>query len=153
MGKLIYKKMSLFGAPKGSVLVHACNSKGVWGSGIAKDMKTRFPKAFENYNNECLLYPMIAEFDFTMENEYKIASIITSKSYGNDVDSKDEILVNTSIALNELCRYLDDNDDNDLIYSNKFNSGLFKVPWEETEKILKILVDRYHLIWTICELG
>jgi hypothetical protein len=31
-----YHKMSLFDVPTGSVLVHAVNNQGVWGSGIAK---------------------------------------------------------------------------------------------------------------------
>lgn len=150
---IIYKKMSLFDAPKGSILVHAANSKGVWGSGIAKEFKIRFPKAFENYNKKCTNYPMIGEFDFHIDpdSNYAIGSLVTSKSYGSNVDSEEEILINTTIALNEFCQYMDDNAYNDIIYSNKFNSGLFKVPWEKTETILKILTNRYNITWVICD--
>lgn len=149
---LIYKKMNLFDAPVGSILVHACNAKGVWGSGIAKDMKQNYPYAYYCYEAECQKYPMIAEFDYTRDQDKIIVSLITSQDYGRNVDSPQEILVNTTIALNELGRYLEDNDEQDKIYSNKFNSGLFKVPWEETEKILKVIVDRYNLNWVVCEI-
>lgn len=147
---LTYKKMNLFDAPKDVVLCHAGNSKGIWGSGIAAEFKKRFPLAYKNYNEQCIVYPMIAEFDFTIENNYKIATLITSKDYGYKKDSIEEILINTTIALNELCRYLQDNDDS-IVYSNKFNSGLFNVPWEKTEAILKVFIKRYHLNWVICD--
>lgn len=148
---LIYKKMSLFDAPVGSTLVHASNANGVWGSGIAKDMKDRFPGAFHSYKECCEQERMLSKFDMVTEGGYNIASIVTSDSYGTKVDSPEEILVSTTIALNDLCDYLSDTDRN-VVYSNKFNSGLFKVPWERTESILKVLVDRYNINWIVCEL-
>lgn len=149
---LIYKKMDLFDAPKGSILVHAVNAQGVWGSGIAKEFKEKFPKAFLSYEKESKNYGMMAEFDFCVDNEQAIGSLFTSKNYGLRVDSPDEILVNTTLVLNGFTQYLDDNAYEDIsIYSNKFNSGLFNVPWEKTEAILKVFVKRYNLNWTVCE--
>jgi ADP-ribose 1''-phosphate phosphatase len=145
---LITKKMDLFEAPKGSILVHACNAQGVWGSGIAKEMKARFPIAFQHYNFQCEMYKMLGDIDVTTDKDYVIASIITSDNYASKVDSPDEILVSTTIALNELCKKLTPEAQ---IYSNKFNSGLFKVPWDQTEKILTVFVNRYNLNWTVCE--
>lgn len=149
---IVYKKMSLFDAPPGSTLVHACNANAVWGAGIAKEMKERFPYAYHRYEEECKTYPMIGEFTLDMDNSYWIASLITSDSYGSKVDNPEEILVHTTIALNEFCRSMDDNDKS-IVYSNKFNSGLFKVPWERTEAILKVLVKRYNIDWIVCEQG
>jgi ADP-ribose 1''-phosphate phosphatase len=148
---LVYKKMDLFDAPKGSVLVHAGNAQGVWGSGIAAEFHKRFPKAFESYNNECFKNSMIGDYDCTEENDYIVATIITSENYGGKVDNPEEILVNTTLALDSLCRILNVDDLNGRIYSNKFNSGLFNVPWEKTEAILKVFVKRYDLNWTVCE--
>lgn len=149
---LIYKKMDLFDAPIGSILVHAVNAQGVWGSGIAADFKKRFPKAFDSYIKECKDYSMNAEYDLCIENGYNIVSLFTSKNYASKVDSPDEILVNTTLALNSFTQHLDDNAWEEIhIYSNKFNSGLFKVPWVETEKILKVFINRYNLNWTVCD--
>lgn len=146
---LITKKMSLFDAELGSILVHACNAQGVWGSGIAKEMKERFPIAFRHYNAMCSMYQMVGDIDITFDNNYGVASIVTSENYGSKVDSPEDILVNTTICLNELCKKLDKSA---IIYSNKFNSGLFNVPWENTEAILKVFINKYDLNWTVCEL-
>jgi O-acetyl-ADP-ribose deacetylase (regulator of RNase III) len=35
-------------APEG-VFVHGCNAQGVMGSGVAKEVKAKYPKAFESY--------------------------------------------------------------------------------------------------------
>lgn len=148
MGKLIYKKMSLFDAPKGSVLVHACNAQGVWGNGIAKYMKQRFPHAFKHYTELCRDCEIEGGFDIKYDNEYYVASIITSKDFGPNVSSPELILLNTTTSLYNLCLELNNDD---IIYSNKFNSGLFKVPWEDTEKIIKVFVDRYNLNWIVCD--
>lgn len=153
MGKIIYKKMSLFDAPKGSALVHACNAQGVWGSGIAAEFKKLFPSSYKSYKEYCKNYTLAGGFDIAEENNYIILSLITSKNYGNKIDSSDEILVNTTLALNDLGDYLERcgyNHERE-VYSNKFNSGLFNVPWEKTEVILKVFVKKYNLNWTVCD--
>ena len=146
---LINKKMSLFDAEPGSCLVHACNAQGVWGSGIAKEMKERFPLAFGRYKVQCDTYLMTGSYDSTFDKTHNILSLVTSTNYGEKVDSPEEILVNTTIALYEALKYINRDAP---IYSNKFNSGLFKVPWERTEEIIKVFVKQYNLNWTICEL-
>lgn len=35
------------------IIVHGCNSLGIMGSGFAKEVKERFPKAFEEYEYYC----------------------------------------------------------------------------------------------------
>lgn len=152
MGSIIIKKMDLFDAPKGSVLVHACNAQGVWGSGIAKTFREKFPEAFEKYHNYCKTIGGIGTGPVISENGYHIGCLITSSGYAGTLDEKDVILVNTVLALNQLCAnehwaHFSKRE----IFSNKFNSGLFRVPWRETERILKVLVDRYDLTWTVCD--
>jgi ADP-ribose 1''-phosphate phosphatase len=149
MGILTTVKMSLFDAPEGSILIHAANSQGVWGSGIAKEMKERFPLAFRRYNAQCSTYLMTGQYDLTFDKTHHIASIVTSNNYGEKVDSPEEILVNTTIAIYELLKYADKKLP---IYSNKFNSGLFRVPWFKTEEIIKVFVKQYDLNWVVCEL-
>lgn len=138
-----YKKGSLFDAPKETILVHACNSKGVWGSGIAAEFKKRYPAEFLRYERLCKYGENILGTGPIYSN---VGCLITSSGFGNSLDTKDEILVHTTLALNNLCER-----GPGPIASNKFNSGLFKVPWEETEKILNVFVKKYNLDWTVYE--
>lgn len=147
-----YKKMSLFDAPEGSTLVHACNAQGVWGSGIAKEFKDRYPRSYAEYLKFC-------ENHFTQagdtlihnqENKRHVVSMITSWDYGKNRSYPAVILVNTVLALEDFVNCLSF-DVKQPIYSNKFNSGAFKVPWTDTETILQVFVERYRLDWTVCE--
>lgn len=141
-----YKKGSLFTADEDRVLVHACNSLGVWGKGIAAEFKIRYPIVYEEYRGYCVdaEYPIIGTC--YVDSYGEVASLITSHNFGKNIDSKEEILVNTTLALDVLCQgYFKK------FASNKFNSGLFRVPWEETEKILKVFVKRYDLDWEVYE--
>ena len=45
-----YKRMSLFDAPTESAIFHSCNALGIWGAGIAKEFKERFPNTYKQYN-------------------------------------------------------------------------------------------------------
>lgn len=153
MGKIIYKKISLFDAPKDSLLVHSCNGQGVWASGIAKEFKEKFPKSFEAYNHYCIWNKVdVGPNEGTAmicpeENRYRIGCLITSENFGAKVDSPEIILDNTYNALLDL---FDLNRRKLLIYSNKFNSGLFKVPWEKTEEILNQFIESLDYDWIVC---
>ena len=46
---LTVKEMNLFDAPWDALLIHACNTQGVWGSGIAAQLKKAYPDAFMQY--------------------------------------------------------------------------------------------------------
>lgn len=146
--------MDLFDAPKGSILVHACNAQGVWGSGIASEFKKRFPQSFEIYKDHCRYHdePMMFPALITPEeNEYRIGCLLTSNNYSSRVDEPWKILQNTNRALDLLNERWHELLTDIPIYSNKFNSGLFKVPWKDTEKVLKEFIEKNNLIWTVCD--
>jgi ADP-ribose 1''-phosphate phosphatase len=158
---IIYKKGSLFDAPKGSILVHSVSTKGVWGSGIAKEFKRKFPKSFKNYQNALVScdYANISRigkgFILPWEKDYYIACLVTSNGYGKFKDSKELILRYTYSALSEFLNYKREEENLDRpIHSNKFNSGLFGVPWKETEKILLEVMKEtgYNKTWTVWSL-
>jgi ADP-ribose 1''-phosphate phosphatase len=102
-------------APTGAVLVHACNTQGVWGSGIAAVFKARFPKAYEIYHATCeehgdsllgqalLIDP---QEDDTKANGggkgYAIVCLFTSRKFRKNKDSKDLILQSTKTAVVQL---------------------------------------------------
>lgn len=159
------KKMSLFDAPEDSIIIHACNSQGVWGSGIAKAFKERYPFSFSEYadvtrcfNNErgtaCGTGFMSSAH---VDEAHWVGWITTSHNYGPLKDSPELIKINTTLALHDLCKYIyrahpkDSNETID-VYSNKFNSGLFNVPWEDSELILQtVLRDFKRINWIVCD--
>lgn len=148
-----YLNQDLFDVPEGSILVHAVNAQGVWGSGIAAEFKKRFPYAFEQYNKYCQHFNktgngIIIKGSFTDWNEpvTNVGCLFTSNKYGKDKDDKETIKVQTATALKEIIKY------GNVFYSNKFNSGLFGVPWEETEFILKtVLKQAPGTTWYVCD--
>lgn len=162
---IAYKNMSLFEVEKETIIVHACNSQGVWGSGIAKVFKEKYPHSFVDYNKFCLLANEErgtacgrASLSTYHESEpHWVGWIVTSHHYGHFKDSPDLIKIHTTLALHELCKkiYLaHPKEDNPVIevHSNKFNSGLFGVPWEDSELILKtVLKDFKRINWTVCD--
>ena len=143
---LVYKKGNLFEmAPNHAMIAHACNAKGVWGSGIAVEFKRLYPEAFLEYNKWCKSRVEVGKTLVAQAKKHEIVCMITSEDYGPNKDSKDVILVNTVLALEDFC----DCYNPIAVYSNMFNSGKFAVPWEETERILKVFVDRYKIDWTV----
>lgn len=143
--RLVYVNGSLFDAPLTSILVYACNTQGVWGSGIARVFKEKFPVSYKEYNSYCKNQPgkIAGRSLITSEG---IGCLMTSEGYGNNVNPEAEILVNSLMALEDL---LDSGETE--FASNRFNAGLFAVPWQRTEKILKlVLADHPNITWTVC---
>lgn len=141
--------MSLFESPEGSVIGHACNAQGVWGSGIAKEFKLRFPEVFKKYNEYCKNDSKVGTTLIIEDLNYKIVNMITSENYGNLVDKPETILENTKKCLNELKHYVKEHNIK-TVYSNKFNSGLFKVPWEKTEQLILQFTKDTNCNWIVC---
>lgn len=158
-----HKKMSLFDAPKESIIVHACNSQGMWGSGIAKPFAQNYPHSYVDYKNFCNRWNQERETacgmagfsEFHESENHWVGWIVTSHNYGPLKDSPEVIKINTTLALRELCKaiYRAHPDHSSIdIYSNKFNSGLFAVPWEDSELILKIILRDFKRInWIVCD--
>lgn len=157
-----YEKINLFDVKGKCILTHAANCKGVMGSGIAKEFKKKFPEAVAMY-----------EFDFRKTGQltgmppsagqakiYKtnnpdifMGCLFTSWNYGRNVDHPDSIITYTQHALPKFLRLVQDMPDYK-IYSNKFNSGFFGVPWEKTEKLIIEELKKYpDIVWTVCDLN
>lgn len=157
---IIYMRMNLFDAPLGSTLVHACNGQGVWGAGIAAEFANRFPGAENQFREFCehlkhYEVPRVGHSTLFHESDYVIGSIITSDNFGQNKDSVEAIKVQTAIALMDFLKTLDKSraSDNYVVYSNKFNSGLFGVPWTDTEFILKTILRAFpkQVKWIVCD--
>jgi ADP-ribose 1''-phosphate phosphatase len=132
-------------------LVHSCNARGIWGTGIAVEFKNRFPESYAFYHEFCeqekeklvgvsILCPE--------ENGYVIGCLITSDGYGKFKDTPEDILKHTRLALPCVLA------ENRPIHSNRFNSGLFNVLWDDTERVLLKAMDDagYKSPWTVWQI-
>lgn len=107
---LIYVTGDLFSAPPGSILVHACNTQGSWGAGIAAAFRTKFPSHYESYQNTCKQHGadllgtclVIRGEGLESGSEYDIACLFTSKAYGRRKDKPELILQSTRSAVEDL---------------------------------------------------
>lgn len=156
---IAYAKMSLFDAPKNAIIAHGCNGQGVWGSGIAATFAQRYKRAYQEYSTFCnegqeYNFPVVGRSFISFDQGHWIGCLITSNSYGVNKDSKKLIKVNTAIALTDFCRKLERKFEGGelTVYSNKFNSGLFAVPWEDSAFILEAVLKHFKRIkWIVCD--
>jgi ADP-ribose 1''-phosphate phosphatase len=145
MPKILTSKGSLFDAPKKSIICHAVNCRGVWGSGIAKQFADKYPKAYQLYTKLCKEKgdSLVGSCQLISAGDLVIGCLFTSRGFGKYVDGPYEILKNTHLAVKDL---LEQNTDGYAIHMCKINSGLFAVPWEDTLKVLESF-DREFTVW------
>ena len=133
-----------------SVLVHACNSRGVWGAGIAYQFKKRFPEAYRMYSHWCKVhhYNVVGKCLVVADHGCVIGNLITSHGYGIYKDNEDKILTATYKSICDLLQQLPVYK---VIVSPKINSGLFGVPWERTEALIKeaIVHSGHDIEWRV----
>jgi ADP-ribose 1''-phosphate phosphatase len=134
---ITYIKDNLFFASSTQLLVHACNCKGMWRSGIAQVFRS-------SYTNEYYIYKTYCEKNLiSTDIEYskilgssliinRVGCLFTSYNESNKPDPVELIILNTRKGLQDLLSKTTMD-----IAMPKINSGLFKVPWEQTEAILK----------------
>ncbi|OOQ86925.1 ADP-ribose 1''-phosphate phosphatase [Penicillium brasilianum] len=129
---------NLFDAPEGSALIHACNTQGSWGGGIARAFKERYPAAYQVYRSHCLQFlrarkPHEISDMYTHVNsasilplgtaliippqpadsrrsqkKHWIICLFTSAGYGRRVDRPEQIINHTYAALRDLREKLTD---------------------------------------------
>jgi ADP-ribose 1''-phosphate phosphatase len=148
-------------APPGTLLIHACNTRGVWGAGIAKAFKTSYPAAHAVHKDYCTKTPftktnpvptgtaqLIAPQDQDGQGHW-IGCLFTSAGYGKKKDSEENILRSTSRAVEELLEQVK-NVEGEIgeigeigeVRMCRINSGKFGVEWERTEEVLSGVVVR-----------
>ena len=144
----------MFEAPNGCLLVHACNTQGVWGSGIAEAFKGRYPKAYAAYRAFCTkkhsasnpvptgTTQLLASCD--ANRSHWIGCLFTSAKYGKAKDKPDVIVGNTIQAMQMLLELVSQNEGVTSIRMCKINSGRFAVPWQDTADALTSIELQAH---------
>ncbi|AOA63019.1 ADP-ribose 1''-phosphate phosphatase [Komagataella phaffii CBS 7435] len=160
------------------ILAHSCNCFGSWGGGIAFALKQKFPSSYTLYSDycsrfqdnpqellgKCLLLPISKTdpgYTSVVGDKFLIACLFTGASGG-----KAEILKYTDVSLSHLGKIIQSkkseisiprvdeilqsiNTDDVPIYLPKINSGIFGVPWPNTEKILENHNDLKFVVYSI----
>ncbi|KAL5116501.1 ADP-ribose 1''-phosphate phosphatase [Pleosporales sp. CAS-2024a] len=147
--RLTYHVGDMFSdAPENCLLIHACNTQGHWGAGIAKAFKLRYPKAYTAHHEFCakehskanpvptgsaqLLAPVDAGA------QHWLGCLFTSAKYGKAKDQPDVIVKNTGSSMGMLLELVRmGGSEISEVRMCKINSGKFGVPWAQTEKVLK----------------
>ncbi|KAJ8118550.1 hypothetical protein OPT61_g485 [Boeremia exigua] len=154
--QLTYRKGDMFkDAPKGCVLVHACNTQGNWGAGIAKAFKQQYPNAYADHHKYCAkdhgksnpvptgTAQLLAPRDG--DKHHFIGCVFTSAKYGKSKDKPDMIVQNTGKSMQMLLELISQVDDEvSEIRMCKINSGKFGVPWEKTEEVIQSIALKPH---------
>lgn len=97
-------KGNLFDAPKGALLVHACNTYGAWGAGIASSFARLYPEYYKGYAVQCDKYgEKLLGTAFVMSGKWhKVGCLFTSTGYGRKVLYEEDILKATESSLIDL---------------------------------------------------
>jgi ADP-ribose 1''-phosphate phosphatase len=143
----------IFSAPPDTLLIHACNTRGVWGAGIAKAFKISYPAAHTVHKDYCTKTPFIksnpvptgtAQLIVPQNKDgqgHWIGCLFTSAGYGKKKDSAEEILGNTRSAVEGLLEQLKEaKGEIGEVRMCRINSGRFGVEWEKTEEVLRSVV-------------
>lgn len=128
------------------VLAHACNPFGLWGGGIAAQFRKRYPSAYKLYADHChehgnklLGQTLIVPSGGSGSEKVYIACLFTS----NFENSPDEIVDYTRRSMLDLSKQLKQMQDIEhegskpVVNMPKINSGIFNVPWQDTEAVLE----------------
>jgi ADP-ribose 1''-phosphate phosphatase len=145
---ITYVKGDLF-TGNGRILAHACNCHGSWGAGVAVGFKTHFPSTYSVHQQHCHQYKTQEErrkyllgkcqlIPIKEKPSSYVACLFTSDSFGGQVDGPPQIVQATKLAMEDLVAQLKEHGlENEPVDMPKINAGLFRVPWSETEKVLK----------------
>lgn len=109
--KLVYITGDIFSAPEGTILVHACNTVGSWGAGIALAFRDRYPAQFQIYKAHCKEHgqSLVGTCLLIPGDHHSIACLFTSRTYGKRKDKPEEILAATRTAVEDLVKQNTDN--------------------------------------------
>lgn len=147
MNTIKYIRGDLFSAttigPHSPILAHACNPFGSWGGGVARVFASKCPEAYKLYQKHCKKSQNLLGTCFLARpgnGEPIVACLFTS-----DFEKSPEDIVRfTSSAIQDLANQVTSIDNLEKvengavkIHMPQINSGIFNVPWEHTEEVLR----------------
>jgi ADP-ribose 1''-phosphate phosphatase len=155
--QLTYHTGDIFAsAPPTTLLIHACNTRGHWGAGIARAFKDLYPSAYTLHHDFCTKSPHSKTNSVptgtaqlippTDPQGHWIGCLFTSAGYGRKKDGEESILRNTGLAMEMLLELVRRAEEGGMrigeVRMCRINSGKFGVEWERSEAVLKGVVVR-----------
>lgn len=143
------RRGDIFAAPPSTLLIHACNTMGSWGAGIAAAFRSRYPAAYARHREHCSAHSpaaLVGTAQLLAPCEpsgpaHWIGCVFTSRRYGRAKDGPEEILRATGAAVRELLRLVREAAERGGVVGEarmcRINSGSFGVPWERTKAVLE----------------
>lgn len=148
----LFKHTAKTGKP---VLAHATNLRGIWGAGVAKEFKERFPLASLKHEEYVKGVPAVkligtaqviqTEPQDPGNKNNKQPAVVVCLFLGDISNqyAENDIVNYTGLALADLKEKLKDvdgletEDGKVVLLLPKINAGIFRVPWARTEKVLE----------------
>lgn len=155
---LIERDMSIFDSPRGSVLAHGCNTVGVWGAGIAKPFKERFPDTFKFYSLVCKSLPsanLLGKFYPYYEGGYYLGLCMTQVGFGPRGTGPHASLAAIESSLRSLLEYVaklqnDETRTRDVdVYIPRIGCGYGGLRWEDVRPVIERLAAQYDKVTNI----
>lgn len=145
---LKYIRGDLFSASssnqKLTILAHACNPFGLWGAGVASQFKKRYPKAYTLYAEHCRSNKDLLGTCYLArvgDDQPLVACLFTS----DFTNTPSQIVSFTEASISDLARQVEslkdierDDEGRAIVNMPQINSGIFNVPWEDTEEALSL---------------
>lgn len=159
--RLVPHMGDIFKAPPATLLLHACNTQGLWGAGIALAFRKKYPKAFQIYRQYCTRTHNVSSSPVPTGSAllippvdgpgHWIGCLFTSARVGRRRDSEAAILQNTVLALGGLLQLVHEVEQGVYgVFASpadsgtiggvrmcRINSGKFGVPWEKTREVME----------------
>lgn len=136
----------------GGIMAHGVNCRGVMGAGLAKQIKNKFPKAFEKYEKKCrsttpvelLGQCQLVEID---EGWY-VANLFTQLSYGSTPGVVYADPIDVQAAFKALMITVAQMEKKPIVRVPKIGCGLGGGNWKTLKPALVELVPHYiHVIF------
>lgn len=81
--RIIYKKGNLINATE-NMIAHGCNNRGVMGAGVAREIRNKFPGAYQTYKDYYKLHGLELGTIIPWRDEKYIMNCITQDGFGKD---------------------------------------------------------------------
>jgi len=147
---LIYKSDNIINATE-PLIVHGCNSRGVYNAGVAKAIRTKWPKAYLDYK---YIYDMeglaLGQIVWSIVDDKYIANAITQKTYGRDFkrhvnyDAIETVFLKIRTEIESNSTITDDGPP--YLASSKIGAGLGGGDWDVISDIIDSVMNNYDVI-------
>lgn len=155
---IVYTNDNIFKSLPHSIILHACNCKGSWGAGIAREIARLYPNHYAEYREFCKNVDAIEALggclfinesvDNKTDRSHYIGCLFTNVDYGSKHPTKEQIdsIINaTNQSFQSLLSQIDEGRKNGMrigeIHMPKINAGYFGVPWELTERCINKIIE------------